>query len=323
MHITATSTISHQPSFQQDHFSVLLSELKYPSALIAPDYSEFIPAMDRRRMSQVLKMAIACALDCLKQTGLKQPQAIIVGTGLGCGVNTKTFLDNIYKADGGLVSPTAFILSTHNSIAGQISLILKNQCYNITHTQNSLSFEHALLDAMLCIQNGDTHVLVGAADEEQGQLYHLNARLNRSDFEIASGASFLTLSTEGGQNQTINLVEVQTFGLTNNVSENISVFLSSKGLSPEDIDLVLYSNSIDHTCHTLIDIFGVRKLFDYQKITGIYLTNSAFAVCYGSNLLSQENHPLFGNSLRRVLVCNNLIPENLGLTLLEKKQLNS
>jgi hypothetical protein len=319
MHITATSTISHQPSFQQPNFSAKLSGLKYPSALLAPDYSGFIPAMDRRRMSDVLKMAIACALDCLEQAGLRQPEAIIVGTGLGCGVNTKNFLDNIHSSNGGLISPTAFILSTHNTIAGQISLILKNQRYNMTHTQNSLSFEHALVDAMLCIQNGCKNVLVGAADEEQGQLYHLNTRLNRSDFEIASGASFLTLSSEAAQGPSVHLADVQTFGLTNHVSENIAAFIASNNLTPADVDLVLYSNSSHGTTDALNDLFTPKKLFDYQAITGIYLTNSAFAVSYGSNILLQEEHPLFGKGVSRILVCNNLIPENLGLTLLEKK----
>ena len=319
MHITSTSTISHQPSFQDPGFSVKLSELKHPSTLMAPDYSAFIPAMDRRRMSEVLKMAIACALDCLQQAGVQQPEAIIVGTSLGCGVNTKNFLDNIYASNGGLISPTAFILSTHNTIAGQISLFLKNQLYNMTHTQNSLSFEHALLDAMLCIENGSKHVLVGAADEEQGPLYHLNARLNSTDFEAVSGASFFTISSIEAHGPSIHLVDVQTFGLSSHISANITDFLASKNLTPAAIDLVLYSSSIQDTYKALNKLFDSTKLFDYQTITGVYLTNSAFAVSYGANLLLQDEAPSFGKGVSRILICNNLIPENLGLTLLEKK----
>ena len=161
MHITASSTISHQPTFRNKGFSLGLSELKPVSELITPDYSAFIPAMDRRRMSQVLKMAIACSIDCLEQAGLSQPDAIIVGTSMGCCVHTKNFLDKILSANEGLLSPTSFIVSTHNTIAGQISLLLKNHGYNMTHTQNSLSFEQGLIDGMLCIKNGCSNVLVG------------------------------------------------------------------------------------------------------------------------------------------------------------------
>src|SRR5436190_287904 len=99
MFITASSTISHQPTFRNKGFSLKLSELKPLSELITPDYSAFIPAMDRRSMSQVLKMAIACSSDCLEQAELCQPDAIIVGTSMGCCVHTKKFLDKIVSAN--------------------------------------------------------------------------------------------------------------------------------------------------------------------------------------------------------------------------------
>jgi len=91
MYITASSTISHQPTFRNEGFSSALSTLNEPSDIIHPDYAVFIPAMTRRRMSDVLKMAITCTVDCLEQMGLKQPEAIIVGTSLGCNIFTKKF----------------------------------------------------------------------------------------------------------------------------------------------------------------------------------------------------------------------------------------
>jgi 3-oxoacyl-[acyl-carrier-protein] synthase II len=319
MYITAASTISHQPTFRNKGFSLNLSEPDPSSELITPDYSAFIPAMDRRRMSQVLKMAIACSMDCLEQAGLDQPDAIIVGTSMGCCVHTKNFLDKIVSANDGPLSPTSFIVSTHNTIAGQISLLLKNHGYNMTHTQNSLSFEQALIDGFLCIQEGSNHILVGGADEEEDAIYNMKERVNDERLHLTCGSSFFILSNEKADKNSICLVDVGSFGLINDPSGIIIEFLTSNNLSVNEIDLVLYANNGKKKTEELEMIFGQNKLFDYQKITGTYYTNSAFAMHYGIDILSQNDHPVFGERIKKVLVCNNLIPENLGLILLDKK----
>ena len=270
-------------------------------------------------MSNVLKMSIACSIDCLEQAGLSQPDAIIVGTSMGCCVHTKNFLDKILSANEGLLSPTSFIVSTHNTIAGQISLLLKNHGYNMTHTQNSLSFEQSLIDGMLCINDGCSNVLVGGADEEEDAIYNMKARLNDEKIHLTCGASFFILSNEKGNPASINLVDVGSFGLIDDSSGIITEFLDSNYLSTEEIDLVLYSNSDQKKTEELKLIFGHRKIFDYQKIAGTYFTNSAFAMNYGIDVLSHRKHPVFGEGISKVLVCNNLIPENLGLILFDNK----
>ncbi len=319
MYITASSTISHQPTFRNKGFSLRLSELEPVSELITPDYSPFIPAMDRRRMSQVLKMSIACSMDCLEQAELSQPDAIIVGTSMGCSIHTKNFLDKILSANDGPLSPTAFIVSTHNTIAGQISLLLKNHGYNMTHTQNSLSFEQGLIDAMLCITGGYHNVLVGGADEEEDTLYNIKERLNSSNINVTGGASFFILSDEKVKHDSIALVDVASFGLIDDSLFTVKKFLDSNNLLIEEIDLVLYANSEQKKTNELKILFGPGKIFDYQKIAGTWLTNSSFAMDYGIDILSHKKHPVFGEGIRKVLVCNNLIPENLGLILLDNK----
>ena len=110
-----------------------------------------------------------------------------------------------------------------------------------------------------------------------------------------------------------------SFGLIDDSSCIIREFLDSNNLSAEEIDLVLYSNSDQKKTEELKIIFGHSKIFDYQKITGTYFTNSAFAMNYGIDILSHRKHPVFGEGISKVLVCNNLIPENLGLILLDNK----
>ncbi len=317
MFIRATSTISHQTTFRNKGFSLSISDLDQTSSIQHPDYTAFIPKMKRRRMSDVLKMATACTLDCFEQIDLNQPDAIIVGTSLGCTQFTKKFLDKILFADGGLISPTSFISSTHNTIAGQLSLLLGNHNYNMTHTQNSLSFEQALIDGILCTKDGANNILIGAADEIEEVLYNVNVRLENHTSHIACGASFFILSTESTGPDIINLVDVGSFSLVDDRPEVMTRFLSSNNLKIEEIDLLLYSNSDPKTVDELSQLFDSKNLFDYQKISGTYFTNSAFAMDYAIDILLQDKHPIFGDKVRNILIYNNLIPENLGLILLE------
>ncbi len=318
MYITASSTISFQPTFRNKGFSDEISELNDESEILHPDYTDFIPKMKRRRMTDVLKMGITCAMDCLKQIDLEQPDSIIVGTSMGCNIFTKRFLDKINSSKGGLLSPTSFIVSTHNTIAGQISLLLSNHNYNMTHTQNSLSFEQALMDGMLCILEGGENILVGSSDENERELYNMVTRLNNKTLLSTYGASFFILSKEKKEKDNIKLVEAESFGLVEDRPKILTQFLNSNKTSVNDIDLVLYSNSVPETVNELIDIFPSKKLYDFQKITGTYLTNSGFAMNYGVDILTKGNHPSFEKNINRVLIYNNLIPENLGLILIEK-----
>ncbi|WP_332735671.1 beta-ketoacyl synthase chain length factor [Flavihumibacter sp.] len=318
MFIIAASTISYQPTFQNKGFSSTLTELDSSALLREPDYSGFIPAMDRRRMSEVQKMAITCSLDCLAQVKLSQPDGIIVGTSMGCCANTKNFLDKIISSGSGPLAPTFFIVSTHNTIAGQISLIMKNHGYNCTHTQNSLSFEQSLLDGVLCIREGGNNILLGGADETEEAIYSTNERLNREDVLLTSGSSFFILSKEE-TDSCVRLVDVVSLGLVVNPAQRIENFLQSNARPADEIDLVLYANSTPEIYDELIRLFGLEKLIDYQKLSGTYFTSSAFAMHFGVDILLTGAPPHFREGIKNILICNNLIPENLGLVLLRKQ----
>ncbi|MFT5765414.1 MAG: 3-oxoacyl-[acyl-carrier-protein] synthase II [Saprospiraceae bacterium] len=211
-------------------------------------------------------------------------------------------------------------MSTHNTIAGQISLLLRNHNYNMTHTQNSLSFEQALIDGTLCINDGCKNVLVGAADEKGNDLYNINKRLNTQNINTTCGASFFVLSNDKPDSLSINLVDIESYGLIDKRQDAIEGFLHSNDLQAADVDLVLYSNSHQKTVDELSAIFENSKLIDYQKISGTYYTNSAFAMGYGVDILLQGRYPSFDKSINRILICNNLIPENLGLILIDNNK---
>ena len=187
----------------------------------------------------------------------------------------------------------------------------------MTHTQNSLSFEQALIDGILCIKDGCQHVLAGAADEMENELYNINTRLNNQNLHLGCGASFFILSAENNDSPSINLVDVGSFGLIDEEVEVITDFLDLNNLSANEVDLVLYSSSNQNTLEALNAVFCHSELFDYQQISGTYFTNSAFAMHYGIDILLQGKPTFLGKKIRRVLICNNLIPENLGLILID------
>ena len=312
MYITSSSSISFQPTFRNKGFSSIISDSTFSSEIISPDYSAFIPPMEKRRMSDVLKMSITCSLDCIEQSYIKQPDAIIVGTSMGCCSHTKYFLDNILASKGNLLSPSSFISSTHNTIAGQISLRLKNHSYNNTHTQNSLSFEQALIDCKICINEGCRNILVGAADENENELHNLKTRLSLQDFKQAYGASFFLIGSESGKTEAISIIDVASLSLIQKLSKGIIDFIEPNSISTDQIDMVLYSHSSEDTKRELEFLFGPNKIKDYQNLSGIYFTNSAFALNYASDMLCQNT-----NQNKIILICNNLVPENLGLILLK------
>lgn len=129
-------------------------------------YSQFISPMAARRMGPALKNSVVTSVMALRESGISMPDAIVVGTGLGCINNTEKFLKEMTENQERMLQPTAFINSTHNSIAAQTAAFLKCNSYNNTYSHNGISFECALLDAVMQLELGRIHnALVGAHDE--------------------------------------------------------------------------------------------------------------------------------------------------------------
>ena len=59
------------------------------------DYKDIITnATLRRRMSRIVKMGVACGLECMGELSPEKIQGIITATGLGCLTDTEKFLNN-------------------------------------------------------------------------------------------------------------------------------------------------------------------------------------------------------------------------------------
>ncbi len=310
--IQSASTISHQPAFRSHGFAEKLDPLKVGSEIIAPDYKQYINPVLLRRMSKILRMAVSCSIDSLEQAGVKSPDAIIVGTGLGCLDDTEKFLNNFITIQDGLLPPTSFIQSTHNTVAGQISLLLQNHHYNMTHTQNTVSFEHALLDACLCIDEGKQNILVGAADEFIPILNTLAEELSFKNILLTSGTSFFVLTGNKTATTKASIVNVATYITVNSIDECINDFLLESNVTRDEIDQVLFCSLNKLRAVEIAHLFPQKKIVDYQPYTGIYFTNASFALHLATDILQTP-----GNNTKRILICNHLNHSNLGLTIVE------
>lgn len=312
-YISAASGITHQPTFKNSGFSTLIEPIAASSELISPVFKDYIDAGLLRRMSKILRMSVTCAKDCLEQAGIEQPDSIVVGTGFGCLQDTEKFLNNVLTIEG-LLPPTAFIQSTHNTIAGQISLSIGNHGYNMTHTQNTLSFEHAVLDAMLLLEENDKYVLVGAADEYIEILDNVSIKLNlETNSQLTSGASFFVLSKEKTEKALAQILDVETVGFVHNIPIVIDAFLKKNNLAQTQIDHIFFTDfSKDPFVYFYFNQIEDKNRFtDYSLLSGLYPTNSAFALHCAVDKM-QENM-----EIRNILICNNLNKINLGLTLIQ------
>ena len=74
-------------------------------------------------------------------------------------------LDHIAESGEEGLSPTLFMQSTHNTIAGTLATRLKCHGYNITYSQGEKSWDLAIADAKQLISEGKAeNVLVGVHD---------------------------------------------------------------------------------------------------------------------------------------------------------------
>src|SRR5580692_8036446 len=128
IYIQAISAISPQNTFGAHPF--LAERVEYTGDRLTckePDYATIIDPKQIRRMSRIIRMGVATASACLKEVGISNPDAIVTGTAYGCLADTGVFLSAIIEQGEELLSPTAFIQSTHNTVGGQIALML--QCH--------------------------------------------------------------------------------------------------------------------------------------------------------------------------------------------------
>ncbi|MDR4953001.1 beta-ketoacyl synthase N-terminal-like domain-containing protein [Chryseobacterium sp. ES2] len=315
---------------------------------IEPNYKEFIPPAMIRRMSKTVKMSSVASHYALKEAGIEKPDAIIVGTGMGCSQDSEKFLKNVIDNHEEFLTPTFFIQSTHNTVAGQIALGLQCHAYNFTYVNTSSSLEFSLLDAQLQINDGEAeNVLVGSTDEQTDrtmELYCLNNTIkkepdvpadylnsNTNGVIWGEGASFFVLGKDKTENSYAKLKNIQISNKVelSEVKNFIQNFLVQNNLSTHDIDGVILGFSGDAQSDMYykktMDIFPDSAQLYYKHLSGEFNTASGFSTFIACHILKEQQIPemMLINSVKKENVKNILLYNHLGgddhsLVLLEK-----
>lgn len=318
--IVAQSAVSPQHTHDAEHFPAVVNEvISNRLTCIEPEYKLLINPMQLRRMPRILKMGLAASQLCINRSGGIRPDGIIVGTGLGCLDNLEKFLLEVLNTNERITSVLPFINSTHNAVAAQIALMQQNQNYNVTYCHRGFSFETALLDALMLInENNENHILAGGIDEctnDFMQLYSYHGMWKQPGSNLAllsektngtiagEGAAFFMLSgSTAYTGQQVIIEGVHTFftpdGATMAVIEaEISRFLNSCRVGKNNLEGVLLglNGDINHDAvfYELMDsYFGTdAEPLYYKHLCGEYYTSSAFALWLGSTLLRDKQIP--------------------------------
>jgi len=305
--IRAASCISPQKTFQADGF--LNGPVEYTGTrlqTIEPDYKEFVDPKQIRRMSHVIKMGVATAKDCLNKAGVEMPGAIITGTAFGCMEDTVTFLTRIIELNEAMLPPTSFVQSTHNTVAAQVALNLKCHNYNNTFVHKGISFESALIDAIMLLKVQEANdILVGGTEEMVDTSFKVLTRMGLykrhpvSNLELfndhskgtigGEGAAFFVLSDKDSPDNLASLTGVKTLYRPNSIADGIAVFLKSHGLKIDDIDLIITGKNGDIKNDAVYEdlsnsLFTNTTLANYKHLCGEFPVSSSFALWLAANI---------------------------------------
>ena len=324
MYIRATGNISPQNSFgHQPLPDVPVSYTGNRMNCIEPDYKGLIDVKLIRRMSRIIKMGVAAAVECLQEAGVTVPDAIITGTAYGCLEDTGNFITKMVEHNEELLTPTAFIQSTHNTIGGQIGLLLQCNNYNNAYVHRGFSFESALLDGMMLLKEKEAAtVLVGAIDEITNISHTIISRMGlyRNGTVAGEGAAFFLLADQPSATHYAKLDGLTTFYKPTDqkeIEQNINSFLSMQGSTIADIDLIITGRNGDQQhdeIYNALDtaIFNGVNTVNYKQLCGEYPTSTGFALWLAANIIKTGTIPAFlesksNGTVKKILIYNNYL----------------
>lgn len=300
------------------------------------DYTAYIPAMQLRRMSKAVRMGVVAAKICMQRAGIEKPEAISIGTGLGCLNDTEHFLSKMVTQDEQMLTPTSFIQSTHNTVGGQIALLAGCHGHNLTFVQRGHSFENAVINAALYLdENPGDNLLAGGIDEltdtslavlKRAGVYSAEPRGPESILHhtrpgsiAGEGAGFL-LMTRSAKPGALCIKGLSLFVTkdTGVALRKVNDFLQQQQLTGSDIDLVMLGTNGDGKYepfyHQLEQgIFENNSKAAFKHLSGEYPTASAFALALLSHITDTGGVPPFlligpaPGQLKHIVLVNNYV----------------
>lgn len=350
VYIHSVCSISAQKTY--DNLEFLNEVITYNDTIISavnPNYKDFIPPSASRRMAKGIKMSIVAAKIALNEAALENVDAIITGTGMGGLRDSEKFLKAIVENEELYLTPTPFIQSTHNTVGGQIALEIGCKGYNFTYVHSSISFESALLDAMLQLQLDEANnILIGGVDELADYTIKIHRIVNHIKAEeinsnellesktkgavFGEGANFFVLSNKKQDTSYAKILDVKIINtIPEDTLEQTAIsFLETNNLQITDVDLLILGNNGDVDYDHIYDTLRSNKFKNtpqayYKHVCGEFNTASSFGVWLAAKILKTQNLPkevqlnsIPSSSYKRALLYNQYRGENHSFVLLSK-----
>lgn len=275
-----------------------------------PDYTNMVPAMQLRRMSKVVRIGVWSAKQALKDADLERSDMITLGTAYGCLADTENFLGKLLTQEETMLTPTAFIQSTHNTVSGQIALM--TQCYghNFTFVHRGHSFETSLQESIMWLheQHSNTgfSVLTGGIDELTNDSFRIINRFGtykKEDESVESntdgciageGSNMFILSQQQQDNSYAELLDVYLCK-GENIPEELTDFLKTNQLNPEDVDtcLIGFNGDVRYDIPIRLNVASLHhaQFVPFKKWSGEYPTSNAFAMTLACSFLKHGKIP--------------------------------
>ena len=289
-YVNSIAQVSCQKPLSDEWFdSPCIYEEKYVRAQ-EPDTKGLIVPSEARRMSKILKRTVCTAITALNNSDVKQPDAIITGTGMGCMENSEKFLIDLSRFGEQCLKPTLFMQSTHNTISSLIAIILKCHGYNNTYSHKGISFESSLFDAWIQIKSGMIrNALVGAHDEVTPFMDLVMERTHR-EYSLVSEASVSIIVTNAESER--NFCEVSDVKLLHR-PDYVEL---AELLSPEEDGVILLGvngNSLnDEPYEKLVKALSYNPcILQYKNIFGDNFSASALAFYAAATIIQRQEIP--------------------------------
>ncbi|HJN77155.1 MAG TPA: beta-ketoacyl synthase N-terminal-like domain-containing protein [Myxococcota bacterium] len=166
-----------------------------------------------RRIGPFVKIAQLGATDAVEST--PEGLGVFLGTGLGNTADIVPLMTSVLDPHRPRCSPMAFAGCVGNSAAFFVAAVLGSTGPSVTVSQEELSFEAALLEAVIAMDEGLQWALVGGVDVMSGSPVDQRHRVNAVgvEGELGEGAAFILLGPREGATATVDRVELGTFPL--------------------------------------------------------------------------------------------------------------
>lgn len=347
MFIKDLQCISHQQTYDQKFFQEPLIKIcDFQYSATEPSYQELIPAGVLRRMSKIIRMGVGTGMPLLQRH--REISGIIIGTAHGGVDDSMKFLGQIEQYDEGTLTPTNFVQSTPNSLAGVLSMMSGCDGYNNTHVHEGLAFENALIDAFMFLEENPCTILVGAADEISAWNLNIDRlkgfyksyaihpdSLLRSETPgtiSGEGATMFVISSSP-EDALAKITDVSHISTdeTDDARNMIQELLTRNQISNKEVDVCITGMNGDvRTDHFYSEICG--RLFPdsgicfFKHLTGEYPTATAFAVWFATHLLNDHKIPSdfiyrgFDKKPKNILIYNHYFGTQHGAILLSGLQ---